>query len=98
MVDKVENLLPTDEPRMTFDYSRVNEMLPGCHLALGSKVHNHLSNHRHGCLFSADFKHAYLAVPFTPGRQTRFSRSRYQDMAKSNRRVCSMGPSRPALR
>jgi hypothetical protein len=29
MVDKVENPKPSDEPRMTFDYSRVTELLPG---------------------------------------------------------------------
>ena len=63
MVDKVENPLPTDEPRMTFDYSRVTELLPGAHLELSSKVHDHLSNPQHGCLFSADLKHAYLTIP-----------------------------------
>lgn len=34
MVDKVENPGPDDEPRMTFDYSRVTELLPGAHLEL----------------------------------------------------------------
>ncbi len=29
LVDKVENPKPTDEPRLTFDYSRVTEDLPG---------------------------------------------------------------------
>ena len=63
MVDKVDNPGPTDEPRMTFDYSRVTELLPGSHLELSSKVHDHLSNPRHDCLFSADLKHAYLTIP-----------------------------------
>ena len=66
MVDKVDNPQPTDEPRMTFDYSRVTELLPGSHLELSSKVHDHLSNPRHGCLFSADLKHAYLTIPLHP--------------------------------
>ena len=66
MVDKVDNPQPSDEPRMTFDYSRVTELLPGCHLELSSKVHDHLSNPRHKCLFSADLKHAYLTVPLHP--------------------------------
>ncbi len=66
MVDKVDNPKPTDEPRMTFDYSRVTELLPGAHLELSSKVHDHLSNPRHGCLFSADLKHAYLTIPLHP--------------------------------
>ena len=47
MVNKVGNPTPEDEPRMTIDYSRVTENLPGCHLELGSKVHDHLSNPRH---------------------------------------------------
>ncbi len=66
MVDKVDDPKPTDEPRMTFDYSRVTELLPGSHLELSSKVHDHLSNPRHGCLFSADLKHAYLTIPLHP--------------------------------
>ena len=37
MVDKVEDPRPTDEPRMTFDYSRVPELLPGSHLELSIK-------------------------------------------------------------
>lgn len=63
MVDKVENPQPSDEPRMTVDYSRVYEDLPGCHLELSSKVHDHLSSPRHGCLFSADLNHAGLTIP-----------------------------------
>ena len=66
MVDKVEDPKPTDEPRMTFDYSRVTELLPGTHMELSSKVHDHLANPRHGCLFSADLKHAYLTIPLHP--------------------------------
>lgn len=66
MVDKVENPTPSDEPRMTFDYSRVTELLPGAHMELSSKVHDHLSNPRHGCLFTADLKHAYLTIPLHP--------------------------------
>jgi len=63
MVDKVEDPTPEDEPRMTFDYSRVYEILPGSHLELSSKVHDHLSNPRNRSLFQADLKHAYLTVP-----------------------------------
>ena len=66
MVDKVENPQPSDETRMTFDYSRVTELLPGAHLELSSKVHDHLSNPRHGYLVSADLKHAYLTIPLHP--------------------------------
>ena len=63
MVDKSDNPKPSDEPRMTFDYSRVHEDFPGTYVELSSKVHDHLSNPRHGCLFKADLKHAYLTVP-----------------------------------
>ena len=66
MVDKVENMKPEDEPRMTFDYSRVTKLLPGSHLELNSKVHDLSSNPHHVCLFSADLKHAYLTVPLHP--------------------------------
>ena len=66
MVDKSENPKPTDEPRMTFDYSRVCEDLPGTFVELSSKVHDHLSNPNHGSLFKADLKHAYLTVPLHP--------------------------------
>ena len=73
MVDKVENSKPSDEPRMTFDYSRATELLPGSHLELSSKVHDHLSNPCHGCLFSADLKHAYLTIPLHPDDRHYFS-------------------------
>ena len=66
IVDKVENPTPQDEPRVTLDYSRVNEELPGTHLELSSKVHDNLSNPNHGCLFAADLKHAYLTIPLHP--------------------------------
>ena len=66
MVDKTENPQPTDEPRMTFDYSRVTELLPGSHLELSAKVHDYLANPRHGCLSSADLKQAYLTIPLHP--------------------------------
>ena len=73
MVDKSDNPKPEDEPRMTFDYSRVTEDLPGCFLELSSKVHDHLANPRHGCLFMADLKHAYLTVPLHPDDRQYFA-------------------------
>ena len=66
MVDKSEHPLPSDEPRMTFDYSRVKEDLPGTCVELSSKVHDHMSNPSHGNLFKADLKHAYLTIPLHP--------------------------------
>ncbi len=66
LVDKVEDPTPTDEPRLTFDYSRVNEDLPGSYLELSSKVHDNLSNPQHTCLFAADLKHAYYTIELHP--------------------------------
>ena len=63
MVDKVKNPGPNNESRITFDYSRVIELLSGAHLKLSSRVHDYLSNPKHGCLFLADLKHVYLTVP-----------------------------------
>lgn len=63
VVDKVENPTPQDEPRVTFDYSRVSEDLPGTHMELSAKVHDNLSDPRHKCLFAADIKYAYHTIP-----------------------------------
>ena len=73
MVDKVENPQPTDEPRITIDYSRVIEVLPGAHLERCANVHDNLSNPSHGYLFSADLKHAYLTVPLHKGHRHYFA-------------------------
>lgn len=73
MVDKSDDPKPEDEPRMTFDYSRVHEDLPGTYVELSSKVHDHLSNPNHGCLFMADLKHAYLTVPLHPDDRQYFA-------------------------
>ena len=73
MVDKSEDPRPEDEPRMTFDYSRVHEDLPGTYVELSSKVHDHLSNPSHGSLFKADLKHAYLTVPLHPDDRQYFA-------------------------
>ena len=63
IVDKVENPRPEDEPRITFDYSRVTEELPGTYMELSSKVHDNLSDPRHRILFAADLKHV---LPYDP--------------------------------
>ena len=73
VVDKVENPKPEDEPRVTFDYSRVMEDLPGTYLELSSKVHDNLSNPHHKCLFVADLKHAYLTIPLHPADRHYFA-------------------------
>ena len=66
MVDKSDDPKPTDEMRMTFDYSRVDEVMPGTYIELSSKVHDHLSDPRHGVLMSADMKHAYSTISLHP--------------------------------
>jgi len=66
IVDKVENPRPEDEPRTIFDYSRVHEDLSGTHVELFSKVHEHISDPSHRCLFAADLKHAYYTIAFHP--------------------------------
>jgi hypothetical protein len=62
LVDKTENPKPSDEPRLTFDYSRVHEDLPGTYVELSARTHDNLSNPKHGCLFTADLKHGYFTV------------------------------------
>ena len=66
IVDKVENAQPEDEPRVTFDYGRIDELLPGSHLELSSKVHDNLSDPRHKSLCGAGLKHACLTIPLHP--------------------------------
>ena len=66
IVDKVENLRPEDEPRMTINYSRVYEDLPGTYLKLSSKVYNHFLNLNHSYLFIINLKHVYLTIPLHP--------------------------------
>ena len=66
MIDKPENPKPENEPRMTFDYSRVHKDLLGTYVELTSKVHDHLFNFNHGCLFKTNLKHAYLTVLLHP--------------------------------
>lgn len=65
-MDKVENPRPTDEPRFIFAYYIVHEQLPGVHMELSSRVHDSLSDPRHGCFFSADLKHAYFGISLHP--------------------------------
>ena len=66
LVDKVENPGPDDEPRLTFDYSHVHEDMPGSFMELASKVHDYLSDPRHGVFMQADIKHGYFAIPLHP--------------------------------
>ena len=66
LVDKVENPGPHDEPRITFNFSKVNEQMPGTHLELVSKVHDYLSDPRHGVYMQADMTHGYYLISLHP--------------------------------
>ena len=62
MIDKSDDSKSTDEMRMTFDYSRVDEMMSETYIELSSKVHDHLSDSRHEVFMSTDMKHAYSTI------------------------------------
>ena len=55
-----------NEPRVIFVYARDKEDVPGIFMELSLRVHDHLSNPEHACLFAADLKHAYLTIPLHP--------------------------------
>jgi len=63
IINKVSDLIPEDEPRITLDYSRIHKDLLGTFLELSLKVHNNLSNPRYRNLIAADLKHAYITIP-----------------------------------
>ena len=62
IIDKEENLKPTNELRITFNYSKIKEDMLESYLELMSKVHNYLSDLRHKTFFQADIKHEYFSV------------------------------------
>lgn len=62
MIDKSNDLKFIDEIKMSFDYSKVDEMMFDMYIELNSKVHDHLSNSRHEILMFADIKHAYSTI------------------------------------
>ena len=66
MIDKIENPKPTDKPRMTFDYSKIVEKLPGMHMQLISGCYDYLSHSKHGVFMTANLKYAYSIVSVHP--------------------------------
>lgn len=66
LVDKVENPKPTDEPRLTFDYSHVKEVRPGAQMQLAKDIHDYLERREHGTYVQADLKHAYFSIVLHP--------------------------------
>lgn len=73
LVDKVENSIPANKPRLIFNYSRVNKDLPGSYLKLLSKVYDNLSNLQHIYLFIVDLKHAYYTIELYPENRYLFT-------------------------
>ena len=62
MIDKSNDSKSIDEMKMTFDYSKVDEMMSETYIELSSKVHDHFSDSRHEILMSTDIKHAYSTI------------------------------------
>ena len=73
MVNKIENLIPTDEPRITFNYSGIHKNLPGTHLELNSKIHDYLSDFKHGYLFAINLKLIYPIINLYPDDRRSFA-------------------------
>ena len=88
MVDKVENPKPTDEPGMTFDYSWVAELLPGSHMELSLKFHDHLSSPRHDYLFQKISSMPILPSHYIP-KIGISSHLQYQGSGRCSRHECN---------
>ncbi|KAI0997189.1 hypothetical protein K3495_g10996 [Podosphaera aphanis] len=57
---------PNSETRVTFSYSRVSEVMPGCHMVLLREVRDYLSDQRYSLFCQFDFKNAYWAIGVHP--------------------------------
>ncbi|XDG01516.1 hypothetical protein ABKA04_001131 [Annulohypoxylon sp. FPYF3050] len=57
---------PWLEPRMTVNYSKVEEDLPGTNLPLLADLHAHLSDPRIGSISKFDLKHGYWSILVHP--------------------------------
>lgn len=64
IIDKMKNSKLTDEFRVTFDYSHVNEQLSEIYLQLSSICHDYLFNFKHECFMIDNFKHEYHIATF----------------------------------
>ena len=60
IVNKEENLKPTDELRITFNYRKIKENMLENYLKLMFKVQNYLSDSRHKMFFQADCQGHYI--------------------------------------
>jgi hypothetical protein len=64
LLNKEESKGP--EMRITFNYSHVEEDMPGTFLQLTSEVHDYLSDPHHSCFMQYDIKHAYWSIGIYP--------------------------------
>ena len=66
LVDKFEGATEWDEPRLTLNYSNVEENMPGINITYLRDVYTHLSYPSIGCFSTFDLKHAYWTVSVHP--------------------------------
>lgn len=57
------NPQPQDEPRITFNYRNVNELVPAHKLERADDVLEYVANPNHRVFIQADLEHAYYSVP-----------------------------------
>ena len=62
IVNKVKNLKSENGFKVIFNYFQMIEKFFDNHLKLFFKIHDHLLNSRHECLFFADLKHVYYII------------------------------------
>ena len=62
LIDKIENPIPENESRMTYDYSKIMEELPKIHMKFISNCHDYLSDLKHECFMTVDLKHVYFTI------------------------------------
>ena len=62
MMNKSNDSKSTNEMRMTFNYSKVDEIMSRTYIELSFKVHDHFSDSKHEILMSANIKHVYSTI------------------------------------
>jgi hypothetical protein len=66
LADKFKDATHLDEPRLTFNYSRMDEELPGSYMELSARIHDYLANPQHNVYMQADIKYDYFSVGVHP--------------------------------
>ncbi|KAI1872008.1 uncharacterized protein JN550_004211 [Neoarthrinium moseri] len=57
---------PWEEPRLTFNFRKIEEEMPGTFIPLLADIHKDLSDPRIGSYSSFDLKHGYWCIPIHP--------------------------------